>query len=378
MRGFILLLAGLAVAAVSLVLARFPGVVEGAYGQGLGPVAARWLSLASGWSPVSLSAVLLAVLLAWGAWKAWVGVRAVGSGETTFFAALAGGAAWTAGLAGVLLLAFYLFWGLNYARAPVDQRLGLEVTPEGEAEALTALARYAADRTNQAYILLHQGADDSGDPSQRPGAREVSESLRVGWRRVAPALGLSPAAALPYGPVKTAGVTRLLNFFDILGVYSPFTGEAHVSGDIPGIYFGATAAHEEAHQRGITRENEATFAGLLAAIHADDPYLRYSGWARATFALLGDLSRADPEAYRRIYETLAPGVRRDWEAYVRWVRENRGPGGAVATRVNDAYLRTHAVPGGTLDYGRVTELLLAWAERYEGRLTVLPGVRTEG
>ncbi|NIR77793.1 MAG: DUF3810 domain-containing protein, partial [Gemmatimonadetes bacterium] len=77
--------------------------------------------------------------------------------------------------------------------------------------------------------------------------------------------------------MKTLGVTGLIDFLDIAGVYIPFTGEANVSGAQPDLSFPAVAAHEQAHQRGIARENEATFAGVLAAIHADDPLVRYSG-----------------------------------------------------------------------------------------------------
>ena len=71
---------------------------------------------------------------------------------------------------------------------------------------------------------------------------------------------------------------------------------------------------------------------------------------------------------------LHPGVRRDWGAYVRWYEETRSPAGPVASAVNDTYLRAHAVPGGIRSYSRDTRLLLAWARRYGGRLTVLPGI----
>ncbi|MDX1647246.1 MAG: DUF3810 family protein, partial [Longimicrobiales bacterium] len=186
--------------------------------------------------------------------------------------------------------------------------------------------------------------------------------------RVADAVGLGPSAERRHGPVKTLGVTWFIESLDIAGVYVPFTGEANVSGDQPDLSFPAVAAHEQAHQRGLARENEATFAGLVAAVNADDPFVRYSGWARVLRTLRYDLVRIDRAAWEEIGGDLLPGVLRDWRAYNEWLRSSRSPAGPVASAANDVYLRAHGVPGGVESYGRVTTLLLQWARRYEGDL----------
>jgi len=285
------------------------------------------------------------------------------------------GLEWVAGVAGILLVAFYLSWGLNYARAPVDQRIGLGAGDDLEAEALREVTRYAVEGANRAYRLLHGGSDDIGTPTHIPfDPVAVSAALETGWRRVGPALGMGDEAALPHGPVKTAGITWLLDALDLSGIYSPWTGEAHVSASLPSMVLPATAAHEQAHQRGVARENEATFTGVLAAIHTDDPYVRYSGWARVIRELQRDLARVDRDAWDAAMEELAPGVRRDWGDYIRWYEEHRSIAGPAASAVNNTYLRAHAVPGGIQSYNRVTTLLLKWAGRHDGRLTVLPGV----
>lgn len=356
--------AGLALAGVALLLARAPGAVEGVYGQGIGPVVARWLSLASGWVPFSVAGLGLVCLLAWGAARAVRGIEVVRAGEASALRTVGRGARWLAGVVGALLIAFYLSWGFNYARAPLDRRLDLPVPEAVDAAELTALARTAVDEANRAYRTLHDGAGDTGAPTRRPPTRELSRRLRAGWAEVAAPLGLPASAGAAYGPVKTAGTSALIRFFGIRGVYAPWTGEAHVDGAIPGVFFGAVAAHEQAHQRGIAQENEATFAGVLAAIHSGDPYLRYSGWARIAFTLLVDLARVDRGSYVEVRSGLVEGIERDRRDHARWVEATRGPAEPVATRVNDAYLRAHGVPGGVANYGRVTELLLAWARRH--------------
>lgn len=374
MRAAILLIAGLLISALSLVLARFPGAAERAYGSAVGPLLSRALSLATGWVPVSVAWLLLLGLVAWAGWRAVAGLARIRAGDTGLVTATLSGLGWVAGVTGVLLIAFYLFWGLNYARAPLDQRVGMEALEEPDAGELRALTQHAVDRANRSYRALHEGSEDIGEPTSfRFDPVVVSRELEAGWKRVGPALGLGPQAARRHGPVKTVGATWLLDALDLSGVYSPWTGEAHVSASLPSMVLPATAGHEQAHQRGIARENEATFAGSLAAIHSDDPYVIYSGWARIVRSLQRDMRRADPEAWDRAMEALAPGVRRDWGDYVRWYEENRSVAGPAASAVNDRYLRAHAVPGGIRSYDRVTELLLAWARRNGGRLTVEPG-----
>lgn len=366
--GFLLLLAGLVVSGVAMTLARFPGVVERAYGSTVGPFIARSLSLLTGWTSLSIGAVLLAALACTAAWKSVRAIRRIRAGEPARRVLLEG-ANGAAGVLGILLIAFYVTWGLNYARAPLGERLELVDSGPADAEELGRLTALAVERTNEAYRRLHHGRDDVGVPTaELAGPAQVSRALQVGWRRVTPELGLGSIAADAYGPVKTLGVTGILDFLDIAGMYVPFTGEALVSAAQPDLSFPAVAAHEQAHQRGVARENEATFAGVLAAIHADDPWARYSGWARILRALQSDLAQADPEAWRRASASLSRGVIRDWRDYIEWLRESRGPAAPIVTATNDAYLRAHGVPGGIESYGRVTTLLLAWAQRYGGLL----------
>lgn len=376
MRGFLLLLLGATVSGLTMLLARLPGVVERVYGAGVGPWISKGLSRITGWSPVSVSWLALLALTGWALVRLVDGVSRWRAGSLPLGRGLAGGASWAAGVIGALLVVFYVAWGLNYARAPVDERLGLVTSEAPDPEALRQLTEYAVERTNEAYRRLHDGSDDVGTPTVAafdPVA--ASTALEVGWRRVGPAIGMGSAEVGRYGPVKTVGATWLLDALDLSGVYSPFTGEAHVSGSLPSVVLPATAGHEQAHQRGIARENEATFAGVLAAIHSDDAFTRYSGWARVVRALQGDMIRVDRQGWDEIVARLVPGAVRDWEDYVQWYRDNRSIAAPVATAVNDTYLRAHGVPGGVLSYGRVTTLLLAWAARNDGRLTYLPALR---
>lgn len=373
-RGFVALAAGIVMAATAMGLSRVPGFVERAYAAEVGPRIARWLSLLTGWVPFSVAALLAGLLvaaLAIRSVRAMLQLRGSADGTGSAAAVLFRGASTVAGTVGLLLLLFYPLWGFNYARAPLDVRLGIVGDGPLDGEALAALTRLAAGRTNEAYRVLHDGVDDAGVPSRgRPGPVESSRTLEVGWERVAGPLLLGSVAAQEYGPVKTRGVTWLIDALDIAGIYVPFTGEAHASAAQPDLSFPAVAAHEQAHQRGIARENEATFAGVLAAIHADDPLAVYSGWARILRALQTDLVRVDRAAWAEIRAELLPGVLRDWRDYIDYLRDSRSAAAPVVEATNDAYLRAHGVPGGVESYDRVTTLLLEWARQHEGDLLV--------
>ena len=365
-RGVRLLGAGALMAATAMVLALFPGVVESVYASGPGPRIARGLSLLTGWLPFSVASILVVLLAVAVAVRSVRGIRRMRGGAPPR-SVLLPGLDWTAGVVGSLLLLFYPLWGFNYARAPIDARLGLASDAPLDRAALVELTRTAAERTAESYRDLHDGSADVGEPtSGLADPLKTSRALEVGWRRVADDLGLSPVTTRRYGPVKTLGVTAFIEGMDIAGIYVPFTGEAHVSGAQPDLSLPAVAAHEQAHQRGVARENEATFAGLLATLHADDPLVRYSGWARVLRTLRGDLLRVDRGAWEEILPTLLPGVLRDWRHYEEYLRTSRSLAGPVATAANDAYLRAHGVPGGIRSYGRVTTLLLQWARRHDG------------
>jgi len=362
-----LLVAGLAMSAIAMLLARVPGVVEGAYASGIGPAIARALSRLTGFAPVSIGALTLVALGVWLASSGARGLILIRSGSSTWRAASIRGANRLAGIVGALLLLFYPLWGFNYARAPLDARLGMDDLEAVDPVHLRRLTDRVARETGRAYRVLHGGVADAGNPTTRTASvAEISHALEIGWRRAGGALGMSPTAKQRYGPAKSLGVTHVLDFLGVVGVYLPFTGEAHVSSAQPALSLPAVVAHEQAHQRGIARENEASFVGAVVAIHSEDPLLRYSGWARILRALQRDLVRTDRGAWAEIRGSLEPGVIRDWQHYLEWLRDSRSAAAPLVEATNDAYLRAHAVPGGIESYNRVATLLLKWDTRYGG------------
>jgi hypothetical protein len=71
------------------------------------------------------------------------------------------------------------------------------------------------------------------------------------------------------------------------------------------------------------------------------------------------LFRADPEAYRRVMDTLPDGVFADFRANNAYWKQFEGPVAEFSDSVNDAYLRSNRQADGVQSYGRMVDLLLA-------------------
>ena len=338
-----------------------PGAVEVAYADGVGTLGIRLLSRLTGWVPFTAAELVMMGALLWVVLAAAQEARRV---RRRRLGRRWGVLSWLlrlAQVAGVAIFLFYGLWGLNYARPPLESRLGWAEVVDVPASELEALAVEAVTATNRAYRELH-GTEDLGRPTPGPPSPRVLESsLRAGWMEAARELNLAPALAARYGPPKEPLFSGALNRVGIFGFFFPFTGEPIVNADLPGVAVPATAAHEQAHQRGIAPEDEASFMAAMATIRSPDPFLRYSGWAFAQRRLVSSLGAVDREAARRVAETLLPGVRRDQQELRRFSLSLQGPVNEVADRVNDAYLRSNRVEGGIRSYGLVTRLLVAHA-----------------
>jgi len=368
-RPVILLAAGLACFGLSHLLARAPGLVESAYGAGVGPWIALGLSRATGWIPFPVAEVLLVGgLAAYLVLSVRAGLQLVRR-RRRLRNALGGAALRVAADAGLVATLFYLLWGFNYARPPLGERLGLPQGTGADTAEIAALAREEIRATNAAYLAIH-GVRDAGDPTRIDENRSVlRQGLEEGWRRAVRELALPAALSLPRGAVKRFIPAEFPSHVGISGFYFPWTGEAVVDGGEPALLLPFDMQHEKAHQRGAGPENEASFLGWMAATRSPDPYVAYAGHAMAQLTFVGILARQDRQAARALVAERLPGVRRDIEDYADYLERVEVRVAAEASRtVNNAYLRANQVPGGVASYGRVARLLVAWSRAHGGHL----------
>ncbi len=369
--------AGVAAYAVSLLLSRLPSLTERLYGETLGLWIAWLLSRATGWIPLALGEFLVLALLLRQLVGGTVALRDVLKSQRHWANALAGGVLRLGQDVGVLVASFYVLWGFNYSRAELDRRLEWSTLAGIEAAELIDLTNQLVTAANESYREIH-GTDDAGEPTRLPADRaEIEDAIVTGWHRARRQLDL-PLLTASYGRVKTPLFTPWYELVGVAGFYFPYTGEANLRAGIPAVDQPKMLAHEEAHQRGVAREDEANFWGYLSAANAPNAYARYSAFVFAQQQLMAALARVDREQWLALAAARLPGVRRDIEDSSEYWRQFRGRGTRIGTRVNDAFLRTNRVAGGIYSYSRSALLLISYARAHRGQLIPSRGVPLGG
>ena len=357
-----------------------PHSVETLYSQGVGQLAGRGLSALSALVPFSLVELGLVTVALWLLLPGALALVHVARGRRRLANAIVSGTLRCAATAGVVVTAFYLLWGLNYSRPDLVTRMGWEPLPEkpgAEAWAsidekeLARLCSELVDMTNFCYVEA-TGTTDLGVPSMpRVSLSEMDAAMDDGFERVTTDLGLHASFAKRRGPAKPILSSGIMSALGIAGFYFPYTGEANFNQQAPLCQQLHTIAHEKAHQRGITGEDEANFLGFLACAHSTDAYTRYSGYLFAQRQLMTELVLRNREAAAVLLQRRLPGVQRDVDWHRSFWDEYRGAPRSVSVALNNVYLKANHVNGGLRSYHRSAQLLILFS-RHKGGTCLVP------
>lgn len=160
--------------------------------------------------------------------------------------------------------------------------------------------------------------------------------------------------------VKPLIISPLMTYTHISGIYSFFTGEANLNTNYPDFINVYTAAHEMAHQRGISREDEANFVAYLVCLNTDDDYIKYCAYLNMYEYLSNALYSADKALWKDAKSTLHEKARGELFAYSVFFDEYRdSTAGEISDTLNNAYLESQGTEG-TKSYGMVVDLTVAY------------------
>ncbi len=247
------------------------------------------------------------------------------------------------GVAGAYIW-FLLFWGLNYRRVPMTERLRMDGAGPAPA-AVLQLGRDAAGQLN----ALHDEAHAIGWHEQ-----PIDDGmLRRGFEEIQRALSDAPPA-VP-GRLKPTILGPYFRWTSVDGMVNPFGLEVLANPDLLPFERPFVAAHEWAHLAGYADESEASFVGFLSCLRGG-PAARYSAWLLMYWQVMAELTQ---EERATVAATLAPGPRADLEAIVARLRRGEWPLLRNAGwQVYDQYLKANRVEEGVRSYGLVVTLLL--------------------
>lgn len=252
----------------------------------------------------------------------------------------------------ILLIVSVLFFlysancGINYQRNSfVDQ------------EAL-AEAQFTVDELEEFCKYIVGQIEKSSSGSDYPQGRELSEAALLSMSALSEDY---PSLSGYYPPPKQLTLlSRVFSSMGVSGIYSPFTVEANINGEMPDMEKPFTACHELSHLRGYMNEGEANFIGWLACISSADPSFNRSGWLIAWMHAGATLRRVDPDRYDSLYKKLPAYAISEIEENRAFWASHETKASEVQDRVNDTYLKANGQEDGVQSYGMLTTLMLIY------------------
>jgi uncharacterized protein DUF3810 len=238
----------------------------------------------------------------------------------------------------VIYLVFLAFWGLNYRRVPLEQKIDFDDT-RVTTEAMRTLGATAVRMLNAGYESAH-ALEQSGP------------TLEDAFAAAQRTLG-SERFATP-GVLKRSVLELYFRQAAIDGMTDPWFLEVIVNPDTLPFERPFVILHEWGHLAGYAHEAEANFLAWVACLQGN-ALAKYSGWLAIYEHVAATLASADRKA---IATQLDPGPRQDLiAAAARYARSS--PVVRTAARdVYDSYLRANRVDEGIASYTGVVRLIL--------------------
>jgi len=243
----------------------------------------------------------------------------------------------------ICYMLFYSFWGFNYFRTGLNDRLQISKSIPDTVQFVRVLENLI-NITNDSYCTF-----------DKVSYREIDSLVESSYKRNASFLKIS----YPQGARRPKPIT-LSGFFakaSIAGYYGPFFSEVHLNDSLLAIEYPQVLAHESAHQFGITSEAEANFYGWLVSTNSDSKYLRYSANINMISYFLSQSKHLHnrQELIRMMQKPVIEDMRKIQD---HWERLRSEKIDQVAGKVNDVYLKTNKIEKGIEDYFGVVQFVM--------------------
>ena len=252
----------------------------------------------------------------------------------------------------VLYGGYCLLWGVYYYSDSFAEKIGLETRPVAveELETVTKLfADYANDYSGQVM------RDDAGVFTC-----DTDSLLARSATLYTAAVAEYPELDGPALRAKPMVFSRFMSWINFTGFFFPFTGEANLNMDAPLCLLPATVAHELAHQRGVSGEDEANFVAVLAGMSSNDTEYIYSTALLAYIHLGNALYEADYDRWLAVYMTLNDAVQADLQANNAYWEQYETKAAEASEAVYTGFLQSYGEERGMRSYGACVDLLVAY------------------
>lgn len=252
---------------------------------------------------------------------------------------------------------FHLFWGMNYYRLPINEKMGF--TADYSKGELINFSAELIKKTNSVQMTL---VKDSAQMVTIPfDTKTVYYKTIEGYNLAA---SFVPELSYKNPSLKSSLFSLPLTYMGYGGYLNPFTNEAQVNTLVPVLRLPTISGHEAGHQIGYSSESATNFIGFLITANNEDPYFRYAARSHALAYCLSELRYLDEEAFTVLYEDLNMGVKKNYQELQRFWEQYENPTEPIFKAFFNSFLKANNQAEGIQSYNRVVGLLIGYDRRY--------------
>ena len=254
---------------------------------------------------------------------------------------------------------YFIFFVWTYASGyhmkPIEEKMELnreELTNEDVYNATIILSNELNSLANEIKY------DEKGASIMPYSYKEMSKKITQAYKSFSRETGI---VSTFNSRVKPLILSKPMMYTHLSGIYICLTSEANVNTSYPDFIIISSAAHEMAHQRGIAREDEASFIAFLVSRYSDDSFFKYSAYLDVYIDLLIDLKKRDQELYNLAREKIDNRIIDDYNAFSKSFKEySDSLASDISDKINNTYLQANGDKDGTASYNKVSQLVCAY------------------
>lgn len=255
-----------------------------------------------------------------------------------------------------LYFLFYVVWGFNYYRLPIDHDWKNKSTPFTFKQLTAEYEETTAHLLTIRMLLADTSkrVDITRNKLKHENQKLIIQKNLQYWLKNH---GFSSEAKVPI----TSGLPKgIFLHFSTAGMYFPFSGEGNVDPGLHPIHFTSVMAHEMAHGYGFADEGTCNFLAFVCHTNDQNPWIAYAATLGYWRYLASNVRRVSPSFFNEKMRQLPTGFTKDLidiqnysNRYEDWLPN-------LQYKMYNAYLKGQGIKEGMLNYNKVIGLVLAY------------------
>lgn len=335
------------------VLVFFPEVVERYYSNGMYRFTSKLERTLLGWIPFSIGDVLYGILIVYLLISIWKTKKTWLKNWKDNLLKVIGGLS-------IFYFLFHFFWGLNYYRMPLFEKMNIQ--SDYSNEDLFAFTEKLIAKSNEIQFKITQ---DKNKKVTNPYTQDsIFIMTQNGYDHLAQ---VYPFFKYEIPSRKKSLFSLPLTYMGFGGYLNPFTNESQVNYKLPMYSFSNVICHEMAHQIGYASESECNFIGFMACIKNDDLYFQYAAYTVALRYCLENVLMKDESKFKALKPTINRGIFENykeselfWEQYDTFIDKG-------FHAFYDQFLKANQQKDGLESYSKFVDLLINYYKEKELR-----------